>query len=172
MISRGGVNTVQSFPGSLDITGRFRFTGQEDHFGLTIRSDLVFANSFQEKAGIRISFQDNSQSLRITEYNTDNTITELAFLSYALAVNTDYDFRITDDGNRVRLYMMGSGTPAIEGSSSFRAGDRIAIYNREFSISRSELDFISIVPEPSSCLLFGVGALGLWSYRRKLIWKT
>ncbi len=167
MIGRGGVNTVQSFPTSLDITGRFRFTGQEDHFGLTIRSDLIFANSFQEKAGIRISFQDNSQSLRITEYNTDNSITELAFLSYPLAVNTDYDFRITDDGSTVRLYMMGSSTPAIEGSSSFRAGDKIAIYNREFSISRSELDFISVVPEPSSFLIFGLGALGLWSFRRR-----
>src|ERR1051325_3411732 len=162
MVGRGGLDSLQSFPTSIDITGRFRFTGQEDHFGLTLRSDLVVANAFQEKHGLRISFQENSQSLRITEYNTDNSITELAFLSYPLAVNTDYDFRITDAGNTIRLYMMGSSTPTIEGSSSFRAGDKIAIYNREFSISRSELDFITVVPEPSGVFVFGLVVFGAW----------
>lgn len=155
MIGRGGLNTVQGFSSNLEITGRFKFTGQEDHFGITIRSDLVFANSFMEKYGLRISFQDNSQSLRITEYNTDNSITELAFLSYSLAVNTDYDFKITDDGNLIQLYMMGAATPTIQASSAFSAGEKISIYNREFSISRTELDFISIVPEPSSFALLG-----------------
>jgi hypothetical protein len=162
MIGRGGLDTLQAFPTEIEISGRFRFTGQEDHFGVTIRSDLALTPTFAEKYGLRISFQDNSQSLRITEYDTDSSITELAFLSYALAVNTDYDFRITDDGSTIRLFMNGSGTPAIEGISTFRAGDRISVYNREFSISRSELDYISIVPEPSSSMLFGLGALAFW----------
>jgi hypothetical protein len=165
MIARGGINTVQPLPTSFEITGRFRFTGQEDHFGITIRSDLAFANSFMEKYGVRVKFSDNGQSLTMLEYNTDNTINTIAALSYPFAANTDYDFRITDDGNNIRLFMGGSLTPAIEASTTFRAGDMMAIYNREFSISRSELDFISVVPEPGTGLIFGLGTVGLFFHR-------
>ena len=83
--------------------------------------------------------------MRITEYKTDNSITEIAFLAYPIAVNTDYDFRITDARNTIQLYMMGSARPPVEGSTSFRAAAKISICNRDFSIGRSELDFITVV---------------------------
>jgi len=144
VIGRGGFDTKQSFSNSIEVQGRFKFTGTEDHFSVAIRSDLSLTPTFAERRGIVIKFSDNGQSVRIIEYSYTNIVDMVPGKTFTFLGNTDYDFRITDDGTTVRLYMTNSITPILEGSSLFRAGNKISLYNREYSYARSEIDFIDI----------------------------
>src|SRR5437660_11834486 len=51
LISRGGLNTVASFPDAVDIQGRFEFAASSDHFRVVFRSDLAFNSATMEKSG-------------------------------------------------------------------------------------------------------------------------
>ena len=41
MQQRGGIDSLNTLPSNIDISGSFRFTGSEDHFGIVIRSGRV-----------------------------------------------------------------------------------------------------------------------------------
>ena len=72
MIARGSFDTKQSFPPSIVVRGRFKFSGTEDFFQVALRSDLAIAPAFGERYGIHIKFSDNGQNVRILEYSTTN----------------------------------------------------------------------------------------------------
>lgn len=146
MIARGAFDAKQSFPTSIEVKGRFKFTGTEDFFQVVIRSDLALAPTYAEKYGIQIKFSDNGQNVRIVEYSPTNIVDIAPLTLFNFVGNTDYDFRITDDGNTVRCYITNSTTPFLEGSSLYRAGNKFSMYNREFGNSRSEVDFIQVNP--------------------------
>src|SRR4051794_5475290 len=42
LVARAGLNTINDTPASIEVKGRFRFAGTEDHFGITLRSDLSY----------------------------------------------------------------------------------------------------------------------------------
>jgi hypothetical protein len=167
MQMRGGVDSVMTLPDELQIEGGFRFTGYEDHFAVVLRSDLSIANGYYEKTGIRVSFQDNSQTLRIQELGSGIN-NEIAFSFYTLNRNTDYTFKIVDQNNIVSLYLNGDSYPVIQATTFFRPGSFISFYDRENPGNETQLQYVSVssVPEPSSLSLLLAGVTVLLARRR------
>jgi len=167
LVGRGGLDSVQSFPLSIQLNGNFRFTGTADHLAISLRSTGEFANSFAERYGIKVAFLQPDNTVHITQYQLDGSINVLAVEPYAYAPNTDYEFRITDDGTTISLFMMGSLTPTAQASSGYAPGNKISIYNRELASSQSEIGFINIVPEPQATVFVAMALSGLMFRRRR-----
>lgn len=143
LVNRGGLNTVASFSDSVDIQGRFKFAGALDHFRVVFRSDLSFNSPALDKNGIIVVFdQDGGVQIGVSE------ISSLAVGTFN--PNGWIDFRITDDGNNVNLYVGGLTSPLLTANSSYRAGDRVGFYNREFSFNTVEVDYLRVASVPDS----------------------
>ena len=168
MQMRGGVDSVMALPNELQVEGGFRFTGYEDHFAVVLRSELSIANGYYEKTGIRVSFQDNSQTLRIQELG-NGVNNEIAFTFYTLNRNTDYTFKIVDQNNIVSLYFNGSASPVIQATTLFRPGSFISFYDRENPGNETQLQYVAVssIPEPSSLSLLLAGGVGLMFRKRR-----
>jgi hypothetical protein len=168
MQMRGGVDSVMTLPNELQVEGGFRFTGYEDHFAVVLRSDLSIANGYYEKTGIRVSFQDNSQTLRIQELGSGIN-NEIAFTYYTLNRNADYTFKIVDQNNIVSLYLNGDSSPVVQATTLFRPGSFISFYDRENPGNETQLQYVAVssVPEPSSLSLLALGGLLVVLGRRK-----
>ena len=168
MQMRGGVDSVMALPNELQVEGGFRFTGYEDHFAVVLRSDLSIANGYYEKTGIRVSFQDNSQTLRIQELGSGIN-NEIAFTFYTLNRNTDYTFKIVDQNNTVSLYLNGDSSPLVQATTFFRPGSFISFYDRENPGNETQLQYVAVssIPEPSSLSLLALGGAVVALGRRK-----
>src|SRR6266496_1257918 len=100
LIQRGILNSVAALSNSLDIRGRFRFAGSNDHFRIVFRSDQQPIDSFGELGGM-IIVMDQGGGVQIGE----SDISSLASIgSFPVGQNQDVDFRITDDGTNVSLF--------------------------------------------------------------------
>jgi hypothetical protein len=141
-VQRGGINTIATFPSGLEVSGRFKFTGTSDDFGIIIRSDLSFLDTtYYERQGIAIGFSQLNNNVNMGAIGQGVL---LGIVSHTFTNNVDTDFRIVDDGFQIRLYLNNSPNPILTRSSTFRKGYKCAIYNREANGTRVELDFITI----------------------------
>jgi hypothetical protein len=172
--NRGRLTTVDTFQGS-EINGRLRFTDSpSDLFKTILRTDGTFQNNqYQETAnGIMIEItsssnwdSDASRNVRIIDVVNGNQVQG----GLVLSMNTFYDFRIVDSGSSVSAYVGNLSQPLITLNTSATYGEKISFYNREEigSINHvTHVDYISIVPEPTSLTLTAVASL-LFLGRRK-----
>lgn len=176
--NRGRLSTVPPIPLVLDITGSFAFVGNiHDSFQIDTRTDgtsvdqyggfnscVQFGFTIQNDLG-----QTTSNIAIAVNISGDTNYVQVGRGTYALALDTFYNFRITDDGTNVALYIGNLTTPLLTGSTSLLTGDgnnSVGMCNREgtgggSSISAGsivDLDQITIVPEPSTIALV-TGAL-------------
>ena len=63
LFRRGIVEATGSFPASLDIEGKFRFTGDNDVLSIVFRSDLTVTNQF-ERRGVPSTFRPSWSGLK------------------------------------------------------------------------------------------------------------
>jgi hypothetical protein len=192
--NRGRLSTAAAMPSVLDIRGRFSFVGNvHDSFQVDTRTDgtsvnhyggfdrsLVFGFVIQNDLGQTTGNIGIHHNL-----SGDTNYLEVAQGTFPLALNTFYDFRITDDGTNVALYIGDLTTPFLTGTDTIASGNKLGIFNREgtgggSSISDGSivhLDYLTVVPEPTtwSLLAVGIGALlsGLQLGRRSssMFWR-
>jgi len=143
LVARGGLNTVASYSDSVDISGRFQFAGSLDHFRVVFRSDLSFNSPTFEKSGMIVVFDQDGQ-VQIGE----SEISTLALGTFN--PNGWVDFRITDDGNNVKLFVNDLTTPLLTADSTYRTGDRVGFYNREFPFNTVDVDYLRVASVPDS----------------------
>ena len=98
--------------------------------------------------------------------NDPNTYyNQLATTSANIPSYTSLNYRITDDGYNIAVYLENLSTPILTASTSFAPGNRIA-FNNGYSHNQISIDSIQIVPEPSALSLLVVG-LGVVLRRRR-----
>ncbi len=181
--NRGGLISQSSLTGTLQIDGRFQFSGNtHDLFTFVIRTNGVSTQpqgTFDN--GIRFNWLKQSDAgtplniVSIDEIVAGGSDINLALGNYNFQYNQYYDFRITDDGTHLALYFVDMQAPLLTASNSTHGGNRIGFYNREGAEAGSsisdgsqvQMDYISVVPEPSTILLvLTFGALSFWHRRR------
>jgi len=149
LTGRGGLNTLASFAGPVEIAGSFSFAGALDHFRIVFRSDLAFNSPTMERSGMIVIFAQAGE-VQIGE----SEISSLAIGTFNPAGNVD--FRILDDGTTVNLFVNDAVTPLLTAASSHRTGDKIAFYNREFPFNVLQIDHLQISSVPEA----GLGIVG------------
>ena len=180
-LNGSALTTVSQFPNPT-ISGRFRISGWEyDRFKVLFRSDGTTIDSHWQTriGGLGVQFTSGanpdygtSQTLQLWNFQTG---TLLATAAPTINMNTFYDFLITDSGSQISVFLNNAPTPVLSFFTSTSYGNYVEFGNREQAAGSGpppyylDLDFVSIVPEPSSFLIFGLGALGFWGYRRKIV---
>jgi hypothetical protein len=176
--NRGRIITINALPTVLDITGSFEFTGNiHDSFYVMTRTDGISTQpwgGFDHGIGFGFEIQNDlgqtANNIWITDNDYSVSSADLTRGTYSLSLNTLYNFRITDNGNNLALYIGDLTTPLLTASDSSVYGNQVALNNREgtgggSSISAGsmvKLDYLNIqaVPEPSTAWLALVGGLG------------
>jgi len=174
-LDRGRLLSLAVFPTSIDVTGRFTITGNvRDQLNILTRTTGTSTNPFAEfDLGISFRFQiqnDNgstTNNIKIARHGYPGATPILMQGTFGLALNTPYDFRVTDDGTNVALYINDLVTPFLTATDSTVIGNRLGIYNREGSGGGSSisdgsvtrLDYVQVVPEPSTALFGALSAL-------------
>jgi hypothetical protein len=172
--NRGRLLSVASLPTSLDITGRFEFTGNvHDQFQVVLRTNgattnpsAEFDNGIHFKFAIESDTGDTSNQVYISDLSYPNPEVVLATGTFSLSLNTFYNFRITDNGTNLALYINDLAHPFLTATDSNSYGSQLGLYNREGNGSISagsitQLDFINVVPEPSSLSLLVLGGFSV-----------
>jgi hypothetical protein len=172
--NRGRLLSVASLPTSLDITGRFEFTGNvHDQFQVVLRTNGVttnpsaeFDNGIHYKFAIESDTGDTSNQVYISDLSYPNPEVILTSGTFLLSLNTFYNFRVTDNGTNLALYINDLAKPFLTATDSNSYGSQLGLYNREGNGSISagsitQLDFINVVPEPSSLSLLVLGGFSV-----------
>ena len=151
--------------------GRFEFTGNiHDQFQVVLRTDGVTTNpsaEFDNGIHFKFAIESDTGSTANQVYISDTSYPQETFLAlgtFPLSLNTFYNFWITDDGTNLALYINDFVNPFLTATDSNFYGSQLGLYNREgngaiSAGSVTQLDFINVVPEPSSFLLLILGAL-------------
>jgi hypothetical protein len=179
---RGVLISKQEFTGPYEIQGRFAFTGgSHDLFDIHLRTDGTmnpaygnFTNNIYvgfHRRGGDDGDKTGLQNLTIVggSIGLPTVITDFTF-----AQNTFYDFRIVDSGDNIALYLVDLSNPILSVATSQSEGNKIGIENRGFVPwwptydNRVALDYINIVPEPSSSALLLIPVSYFGVYRRRL----
>ena len=103
LFRRGIVEAAGSFPPSLDIEGKFRFTGDNDVLSIVFRSDLTVTNMF-ERRGVQVALQEGTSKIIIIR-DPFSTSAPPVQGTFSISKNTDVRFRIVDHEDVVRLYL-------------------------------------------------------------------
>jgi hypothetical protein len=99
--------------------------------------------------------------------------TTIASAAYSFAMNTYYNFRVTDDGSHLAIYISDLNTPVLTATDTYSVGNQVAFYDRETYGGYNQnpginFDYVSMaVPEPGSVALIGLGLAGAWLWGRK-----
>ena len=166
------VTTVNEFNMPI-ISGRFSFSGWEyDRFNILLRSDGVSIDSGWQVpiGGLRVQFTPSSNpdygaSQTLHFYDLPNGYNQLGSAAPYIAMNTYYDFKIVDTGNLISVFWDNNTTPIFSYATSVSYGNIIQIGNREQAAGSgpppyfANLDWISIIPEPSSLSLLALGGV-------------
>ncbi len=67
LFRRGIVEAAGAFPVSLDMEGKFRFTGDNDVLSIVFRSDLTVTNQF-ERRGVQVALQESTAKVFLVGY--------------------------------------------------------------------------------------------------------
>jgi hypothetical protein len=162
------------------IVGKFSITGWEyDRFKVIFRSDGTTIDSHWQvpRSGVGVAFTASSnpdwgsgQTVQIWDFSTD---TKLTAVGPTLNRNTFYDFKIVDDGNLISVFLDNLSTPILSYSTAVSLGNFVQIGNREQAAGSwpppyyLQMDYISIIPEPSSLSLLLAGGAALMVKRRR-----
>ena len=149
LFRRGIVEAAGSFPASLDIEGKFRFTGDNDALSIVFRSDLTATNQF-ERRGVQVALQEATSKIFIVR-DPFSTSAPPVQGSFKIDKNQDVRFRIVDHEDVIRLYLDSFLQPLMTLAVTNRRGDRIAIYNSTGTAARTALDEFSVHPV-ATCL--------------------
>ena len=150
LFRRGIVEATGAFPASLDMEGKFRFTGDNDALSIVFRSDLTVTNQF-ERRGVQVALQESTAKIFIIR-DPFSTSAPPVQGSFAIAKNQDVRFRIVDHEDVIRLYLDSFLQPLMTLAVTNRRGDRIAIYNANGTAARTALDEFSVHPVGTTLL--------------------
>lgn len=170
-INRGILISQVSFPTEYQISGNFEFTGTtSDMFQIVLRTDGTLLSPAENWAnGVYIGFGGDEAGL-----NSANNVkiqgTEVSsYGSFTFTPNTCYNFKITDNGNTIDLYLNNLTTPMLVLSDSESYGNEIAMEDSRGTAGGGiegeglgvVLDNFSItpVPEPAVVSLFALSAI-------------
>lgn len=138
--SFGSLETVESLPDAIDIRARFRFAGGSvDHFKIGIRTDLALPTA-TDYTGVFVGFDKEHNTIGVAEAGVE----WLAVSNFIFDLNADYDFRITDDGKTIIVYLNDLVNPLIKVQSTHRTGNNMFLHNREIGGSKVEIDFVEV----------------------------
>jgi hypothetical protein len=151
LFRRGIVEATGSFPSSIDIEGKFRFTGDNDTFSIVFRSDLSVTNQF-ERRGVQVALQEGTARIFIIR-DPFSTSAPPVQGSFTIAKNQDVRFRIVDHEDVVRLYLDGFLQPFMTLAVTNRPGDRLALYNANGTAARTAIDEFSVHPVGTTLFL-------------------
>jgi len=179
-IKNGAFLTAKNPFGNPTISGKFSFTGWEyDRFQVIFRSDGIQNDSQFPLNGVGVQFTPSSNpdfgSSKTVQFFNYNNFTTLASASPTISMNTFYEFKITDNGSNISVFLENMVVPLFSYSTSSTYGDMVQIRNREQAAGSwpppyfLNLDYVSIqgVPEPSSLSLIIAGGAVLVAGRRK-----
>jgi autotransporter-associated beta strand protein len=154
--NRGRLLSVASLRPSVDVFGRFEFTGNiHDQFQVVLRTNgattnpsAEFDNGIHFKFAIESDTGSTADQVYISDTSYPNPEVVLTSGTYPLALNTFYNFRITDNGTQLALYINDLVHPFLTATDSNSYGLRLGLYNREGNGSISagsitQLDFIT-----------------------------
>ena len=141
LFRRGGLDSVGTFDGSLDIQGKFRFTGDNDTLSVVFRSDLTVTTQ-AERRGVQAALQEGTGRVFLIP-EPSSTPTSGVFL---IGKNQDVTFRITDSGDLVKLYLDDLFFPVLSVSITNRRGAHISLYNSLATTGRTQIDRFSVHP--------------------------
>ena len=142
LFRRGGLDSVETFNGSLDIQGKFRFTGDNDTLSVVFRSDLTVTNQ-AERRGVQAALQEGTGRVFLIPEPFSSTATGGVFM---IAMNQNVNFRITDSGDLVKLYLNDLFFPVLSVSITNRRGAHISLYNSLATTGRTQIDRFSVHP--------------------------
>ena len=154
--NRGRLLSVASVTTGIDVTGRFEFTGNiHDQFQVVLRTNgattnpsAEFDNGIHFKFGIESDTGSTAGQIHITDLSYPNSEIDLATGTFPMTQNKFYNFRITDNGTQIALYINNLAKPFLTATDSNFYGSRLGLYNREGNGSISagsitKLDFIT-----------------------------
>src|ERR1043166_2077185 len=157
--NRGRLLSVGSLPASVEVTGSFQFTGNiHDQFQVVLRTNGATTNPSAEfDNGIHFKFAIESDSgnttnqVYISDLSYPNSEVILAIGTFPMSLNTSYNFRITDDGTNIALYINDFVNPFLTATDSTFYGSHLGVYNREgeggiSAGSITRLDFLNVLP--------------------------
>jgi hypothetical protein len=142
LFRRGVLDSRGTFEGSLDIQGKFRFTGESDALSIVFRSDLSVTNQ-AERRGVQAALQEATGRVFLIPEPFASTPTSGAFM---IPKNQDVTFRITDNGDLVRLYFDDLFLPVMSVTITNRRGGHVSLYNSLNTAGRAQVDRFSIHP--------------------------
>lgn len=142
LFRRGILEAQDAVSGPLDIEGRFRFVGDSDTLSIVFRSDLTVTN-LAERRGVQAALQQGTgRVFLIPEPYATTPITG----TYLIGKDTNVSFRVTDQGDTVRLYLQDFLQPVLSVTITNRRGSRLALYNLNGTTSRTRIDEFAVHP--------------------------
>lgn len=167
ILNNGGqVLTTGDFPGALDMTMVFSFTGNPyDSFRIALRTDgIVTGNRDLVDDGVWFSFRYETDPSDPTGFKDNVSIvtgnlagsTLLAIGTIPIEMNQPNLIRIVDTGSFVSLYINDLSSPFLTAATTADYGDKIAFTNREGAGNGSyisegsqvSVDFFSVTAVP------------------------
>ena len=136
LFRRGVLDSRRIFAGSLDIQGKFRFTGENDTLSVVFRSDLTVTNQ-AERRGVQAALQESTGRVFLIP---EPFVSMPTAGSFVIAKNQDVTFRVTDNGDLVRLYLDDLFFPVMSVTITNRRGSHISLYNSISTAGRAQVD--------------------------------
>jgi hypothetical protein len=149
LFRRGIVEAHPSLPSSMDLEGRFRFIGDGDTLSIVFRSDLTVTNQ-SERRGVQAALQQTTGRVFLIPEPFATTPIAGAF---TIGKETNVNFRITDNGTTVRLFVQDFFQPVITAVITNRRGSNLAVYNLNGTTSRTQVDEIAVYALQTSVFL-------------------
>ncbi len=149
LFRRGILEAVPPMPARFDLEGRFRFLGDADTLTLVFRSDLSVTNQ-EERRGVQAALQEATG--RVFLVPEPYATTPVAG-TYTIGRDTNVAFRVTDNGETVRLFVQDFFQPVVTANITNRRGNRLVIYNLNGTASRTRLDDLTVYPLETSVFL-------------------
>jgi hypothetical protein len=136
--NRGRLLSVDTFSGTLDITGRFQVAGNPfEQFAIATRTTGVSTNpSGDWDTGVRFEIVpvyfggSTTNNIKIAPVENWAGI-PAAFATYAINVGEWYDFRIVDTGSLTSFYIGDLTTPLLSLNVNLVGGNHIGLLNIE-----------------------------------------
>ncbi len=170
LLNHGELLTTSELGSTLEVKGRFRFTGNiHDVFTIAIRTTgaapdpRFFNDGFHFEIAKASDDGTRVNIVQVTKY-VSGIGTVVAATNQDFSMNQFYDFKISDDGNGMKFYFDQLDIPLLTVTDPTPFGHKVGLYNREgagggSSISAGsqvEVDFIQIESGPRVDLIKAV----------------